>query len=81
MGRTTLYMRMGLSSPCVDMGKKTQWNMVVNGRMESWESGENGKLILFPHDMNMKILLVEWACGKGLTVLPHPPLLSNNFPN
>ena len=30
--------------------------------------------------MKMKSLLVEWAHGQGLTVLPHPPLLSNNCP-
>ena len=41
-------MRMGNYSPCVDMGKKTQWNIAVNGRMESWESGENGKIASLP---------------------------------
>ena len=41
-------MRMGNSNLCVEMGKKTQWNMTVNGRMESWESGENGKIASLP---------------------------------
>ena len=40
--------RMANSSPCMDMGKKTQWNTVVNGRMESWESGENGEVASLP---------------------------------
>ena len=29
-------------------------------------------------DVKRKSPLVEWVHGKGLTVLPHPPLLSNN---
>ena len=31
-----------------------------------------------PSDVKRKSPLVEWARGQGLTVLPHPPLLSNN---
>ena len=49
-----------------------------NGRTPSWESGEN--LSSSPHNIKMKSPLVEWARGKGLAVLPHPPLLSNNCP-
>ena len=46
--RTIPCVRMGNSSSYVEMGKKTQWNTVVNGIMESQESGENGKIASMP---------------------------------
>ena len=38
------------------------------------------RVFLLPHVSEEESLLVEWARGQGLTVQPHPPLLSNNFP-
>ena len=44
-------------------------------RMASW------RVFLLPHASEEESLLVEWARGQGLTVLPQPPLLSNNYLN
>ena len=47
----------------------------------SWASRVNGENVSSsPRDVKRESLLVEWAHGQGLTFLPHPPLLSNNFP-
>ena len=43
-------------------------------RIASWG------VFLLPHAREEESLLVEWARGKGLTVLPQPPLLNNNYP-
>ena len=52
--------------------------------MEEWrERKEWGEwnVAPLPQRREEEILLVEWARGQGLTVLPQPPLLSNNYLN
>ena len=67
---------------CVRMNRPQQWR---NGgewsRGEGGKSGENARSPLCPSDVKRKNPLVEWARGQGLTVLPQPPLLSNNYLN
>ena len=40
--------------------------------------GEWSECFFCPTRREEEGLLVEWARGQGLAVLPHPPLLSNN---
>ena len=50
--------------------------------MEESRRGRVGESVSFaPRDVKMKSPLVEWARGQGLTVLPLPPPLSNNYLN
>ena len=49
-----------------------EWN---HGRVERMEND----CFFAPSDVKRKSPLVEWARGKGLIVLPHPPLLNNNY--
>ena len=43
--------------------------------------GESSECFFCPTRREEEILLVEWARGQGLTVLPQPPLLNNNYLN
>ena len=52
-----------------------------NGGMERVEREWKVAPILLPTRREEESLLVEWARGQGLTVLPQPPLLSNNYLN
>ena len=46
---------------------------------KKWDRGRVEWVFSFDlRNVKRKSLLVEWVCGKVLTVLPHPPLLSNN---
>ena len=45
--------------------------------MEEWRVNVSST----PHNGEEEWLLVEWSCGQGLTVLPQPPLLNNNYLN
>ena len=44
------------------------------GKWSEWE-----KCFFCPMRREEESLLVEWACRQGMTVPPHPPLLSNNY--
>ena len=72
------------NDPCVRMNRIPQTTiMKVKTRHESEPTMErmaSWRVFLMPHVSEEESLLVEWARGQGLTVLPHPPLLSNNFP-
>ena len=57
-----------------DHGMTVNWKHGVMGEWREWNDCFSA-----PSDVKRKSPLVEWARGKGLTVLPHPSLLSNNY--
>ena len=70
-GSSTRYVR---NNPSLRMRGRERISVWGWARMESF-------VVVFPAYVRVKSLLAEWACGKGLTILPHPPLPSNNYPN
>ena len=71
-------------SLCVRITKTTHGGRKIKTMSGGVESvhGKNGESVFStPCDVKRESPLVEFARGQGLTVLPHPPLLSNNCPD